>query len=844
MAIAETAQPTRKRRGKKTAAPKASPDLMEMTPFEAMPVPNGMEINLPDPEPVEVASGIEINPETGAVTIEHSDGSITIDPTGETLREIEADGDTDFDTNLALKIDSVELGRISEELLTAIQADKQDRSQWENMRAKTIELLGLKLEDPKADVSTSAMGMATSVVRDPVLLEAVERFRANAFAELCPAAGPVKVVDWGQETASTDSLANSLQKDLNYYLTTTASEYYPDTRYMLWWTGLASGTFKKVYRCPLRRRPVSEYVDGTNLIVPSNATDLKNAGRITHELSMRRSVMKRMQILKVYRNVDLTEPSMPVINPVEAKKANIEGKTAQSQRIEDQEYTVFEVYCELDIKGFEHMEDGEPSGLPLPYRVTIEEESRQILEIRRNWEENDEDQIAQIPFVLFPYSTGLSRIYGSGLGQMMGNMASALTAMMRISIDNGMLGNYPGTIRAKGTGRQLSNELAVPPGGSVEIDTGGMPIRDFIMPMPYKDVSANMVQYMAQLREVAQRLGGTADLPVGEGKQDAPVGTTLAMIEQATKIEGSVHKALHAAQSEEFRLLVRLFRDDPEALWRGNRRPAMGTASDDAAKQARIAKFKAALDNCDIVPASDPNVPSEMHRILKAMGLKQLTMGNPAYDQVAVDRRVAAIYKIDDFDSLLAKTGPQQPQVDPVAMAALQLKAQEVQIKRDQVALSAQKADKDRESKESIAAMQMAERAHASQQSGGTQPDPTQEAALQLKARQLAQGDARLAFDAHNAHAERQSKETIKAMDLAARLATHPESQPVVNEEMSDLSAYMQPAAVNGRAPLRSGGKVDDDDQDEFYDHKNVAHLLAEIERALSRSREYTTTNH
>ncbi len=835
MAIAETAQPTRKRRGKKTAAPKVQ---QELTPFEPMAALGGLEVMLPEPDAQPDTSGIEINPETGAVTIEHSDGSITIDPSGETLREMESDGDTTFDVNLATKIDSVELGRIAEDLLTAIQADKQDRSQWETMRAKTIELLGLKLEDPKADVSTSAMGMATSVVRDPVLLEAVERFRANAFAELCPASGPVKVVDWGSETASTDDLANRLQKDLNYYLTTTASEYYPDTRYMLWWTGLASGTFKKVYRCPLRRRPVSEYVDGTHLIVPSNATDLKNAGRITHEISMRRATMKRMQILKVYRDVDLTEPSMSQTNPVDAKKASIEGKTVQSQRVEDQEYTVFECYCELDIKGFEHQEDGEPSGLPLPYRVTIEEESRQILEIRRNWEEDDEDQIAQIPFVLFPYSTGLSRIYGSGLGQMMGNMASALTAMMRISIDAGMLGNYPGTIRAKGTGRQLTNELAVPPGGSVEIDTGGMPIRDFIMPMPYKSVDTSMVAYMGQLREVAQRLGGTADLPVGEGKQDAPVGTTLAMIEQATKIEGSVHKALHSAQSEEFRLLVKLFRDDPEALWRGNPRPSLGKD-----KEARLAKFKEALDNCNIVPMADPNVPSEMHRILKAMGLKQLTMGNPAYDQIAVDRRVAAIYKIDDFDSLLAKTGPQQPQINPLEVAKVQLAAKQVEIAQQKVALDAQKADKDRQSKESIAAMQMAERAHASQQSAmaAGQPDPTQEAALQLKARQLQQGDARLAFERQNSHAERQSKETIKAMDIASRLATHPENQPIVNSEIQGLSEFMSPTSARSQTPMRHGGQVE---SDEYPENTEIADLLAQIERALSRPRAEYYSNH
>ncbi len=280
MSISESIPSPRKRKTKKRKAD----DAVALTPFEPLPVSDGLEITLPEPEPEPDTSGIAINPETGAVTIDHADGSITVDPTGETLREMEGEDDTDHDANLALKIDNIELGRIAEDLLTAIEDDKQGRSQWLQMRAKTIELLGLKLEDPKADVSTSAMGMATSVVRDPVLLEAVERFRANAYAELCPASGPVKVVNFGGETAQTDDLANHLQKDLNYYLTTTASDYYPDTRYMLWWTGLESGTLKKIYRCPLPRRPVSAYVDGKELIVRSNGTVLQTLGGVTFEV--------------------------------------------------------------------------------------------------------------------------------------------------------------------------------------------------------------------------------------------------------------------------------------------------------------------------------------------------------------------------------------------------------------------------------------------------------------------------------------------------------------------------------------------------------------------------------
>jgi len=677
----KTAAAPRKGRAKKAApAPVFDADVIE----------------IPQEMPAATETAV-VSPTTGAITIEHDDGSITIDPTGNSMFAGGEEGDDDdFDANLADHIDDVERNRVANELLDAIQADKQDRGTWEQMRAKAIELLGLKLEDPKGDVSRSAMGVSTSVVRDPILLEAVERFRANAYGELCPSSGPVKVVNYGENKLVTDEDARNLEKDLNYYLTQVASEYYPDTRYMLWWTGLASGTFKKVYRCPLRQRPVSEYVDGTDLIVPASATDLKNAQRVTHEVKMARDTMRAMQIEGVYRDVVLHDPMQAPIGVVQAKVASVDGKAPQPQRIEDQEYTVYEVYCKLDLRGHEHTVKGKPTGLPLPYRVTIEEGTRQVLEIRRNWDPEDEDETyrpPQIPFVLFPYSTGISRIYGSGLGHMLGNMASALTALLRISIDNGMMSNYPGLLKAKGADRQVQNEIMVPPGGCREIDTAGLPINQAVMPMPFKDVSSNVVSLIEQTRAVAQRLGGTAELPVGEGKQDTPVGTILAQIEQATKIEGSVHKALHAAQSEEFRLLTKLFREDPEALWRGNRRPAMGSAQDEAARLARLEKFKKALANCDICPVADPNVPSDMHRNLMVTGLKQMTAGNPAYDPVKVDRYAfKQMFKMSDsdFDALLAPQVPPMP--DPTVQKQLELAEREVMVKEQAAQIAAAKA--------------------------------------------------------------------------------------------------------------------------------------------------------
>lgn len=695
------------------------------------------------------------------VQIEHDDGTVTIDLSGDDVGDDADDEFVGHDENLADKIDYLERARIASELIEAIEADKSGRSEWERMRAKAVELMGIKLESPKSDVSSSSAGIATSSVRDPILQDAVWRFQANAYAELCPSSGPVKVVNFSAgETTKTDDLAEALERDFNYYLTTTASEYYPDTRRMLMWTGLASGTFKKVYRCPLRRRPVSEYVDGSDLIVPPSATDLKNAGRITHEASMRKSVLKRMQIAGVYRDVNLgTDPMQAEPNAVERATKKVVGLTPDAQRTEDQEYTVYECYCELDIKGYEHKEDGRPSGLPLPYRVSIEAGTHEILEIRRNWDEDDRDQKAKIPFILFPYATGLD-IYGVGLGQILGNIAMALTALGRISIDAGMFGNYPGGLKAKGAGRQISNEIRVPPGGFAEIDTGDKPIQQAVMALPYKDISPALISLIEQWRTVGSKLANTADIPVGEGKQDAPVGTTLALIEQATKIESSVHKALHAAQSEEFQLLAELFRDDPEDLFRGNKRPALGTD-----KAERIKRFKEALDNCEIVPKADPNEPSHMHRMAKAQALMQVAqVGGPAVKQIDVLKQVLKMIGFSDPSEYVVDQLPQQP-MDPKLIAA----QQNAQQKQADLAAKMQLAQVNAATKE-------------------------KQLALQARDQDLKHQNNLLSF--HSKTADRKSKEDIAMIQTAKELiqatAVHPEAEPLVDDQLAQWLPYFQ----------------------------------------------------
>ena len=583
----------------------------------------------------------------GIVT-ELPDGSVAVD-----LSPKVDEGETKHYDNLAMRMDQSELGRIGEQLIDAIEADDQSRAEWLQTRARGLELLGLKLEEPKGDVgSTSAPVEGMSVVRHPLLLESVLMAWANARAELLPADGPVKVKDVGQRSPQSDELADCLEKDFNFYLTKKAKEYYPDTDRMLLMTVFGGSGFKKVYMDPMRRRPVSESIDAQDLIVNNAATDLANAGRITQRIKMRPAIMKRMKFLGVYRDVELTPPT-PQNTVVDLKEANIEGIDIQSTRQEDREHTIYECYCELDLDRFapRHLRN---KGLLLPYRVTIDKDSREILELRRNWDEDNEDCDPRTTFVHYPYIRGFG-LYGWGLLHLLGNSASALTAAWREALDTGMFANFPGFLVAKLAARQQTNEMRVAAGSGVVVDTQGMPINQAVMPLPYKDITPGLLGMMDKVTQAAQRVGGAAEIKVGEGKQDAPVGTTIALIEQATKVESAVHKNMHQAQSEEFELLLDLFREEPEAFWRGNKRPATDWDKE---------RFLAAVETYGIVPVADPNTPSHLHRLMKATAVKQLQAASPAlYDPKADDLQVLKIMGWENPESLFAP--PTMPAAQP-----------------------------------------------------------------------------------------------------------------------------------------------------------------------------------
>jgi hypothetical protein len=519
-----------------------------------------------------------------------------------------------------------------------------------------------------------------SKVRHPLLLEAVLRFQANARSELLPTDGPVKIrSDSGTGGADTDALANALEMDMNHYLTAVATEYYPDTDRMLFMTGFGGDGFKKVYKCPLRNRPVSESVDADDLIVNQSATDLANAQRVTHRAMLRPSVVKRLQILGVYRDIDLGDAIMPQADPLQEEEKAQQGLTPDSmRRPESREREIYECYCELDILGLEHKVKGKETGLQIPYIVTIDKSSRNALSVVRNFDENDDMARAKKRFVKFPFVPGIG-FYGIGLLHIMGNTTNAATAAWREMLDNGMYANFPGFLMSKSGTRQNTNIFRVPPGGGAQIDTSGMPINQAVMPLPYSTQGMPaLMSLVDNMVETGRRIGGTAEVQVGEGRADVPVGTVMAMIDQAIKVMNAVHKRMHAAQAEEFELLRQLFKEDPESFY------AHGCKSKTTWDRA---KFLAALDNCALVPQADPNTSSSGQRLMKVMALKQLQQASPnLYDPIKVD--TAAL-------TAIGWPNPEEFFVPPEARAAPppQLQQMQAEMKNESMAAQAKVAE-------------------------------------------------------------------------------------------------------------------------------------------------------
>lgn len=668
----------------------------------------------PEQDPMTNAETVALdssNTTASKILIDLPDGSVAINLNAgpENAQPLK---DTKFNDNLADHLAGEYLGTLADELLRGIEEDEESRRDWLDERAEGIKLLALKIEKPSSSQAGASAGVDnTSRSRNTMLLEACLRFQATASGELLPTGGPVKVEDkLSRDTMDGDELAGLLEDDFNYYLTKTASEYVPDTERMLLWVAAGGSGFKKIYRCPIRRRPVSESVDAADLCVSNAATDLANADRVTFTSRMRQSTMKRMQHLKAYRSVELATPSPPKSTSVDEEKEAVTG-VRLSNRPEDAPYTIRECYCQISLDGDEHKEGGEITGLPRPYKITIEETSRTILEIRRNWRQKDEMERPREVFVKYPFVPGFG-FYDIGLIQIVGNPTTSATALLRIMIDSGIFGNFPGGLVSKGSDKQNTTDISVPPGGFAPIDVSMAQdgdIRKVVMALPYKEAGQGIFSLYQDIVQAGSRLAGIPDMAVGEGRQDAPVGTTIALIEQAIKVTDAVHKRLHSAQSKEFELIRDLFREYPEDFWRFNQ---------DRDSNWDKEKLLKALNDYNLVPRADPNTSSNVQRIMRAQALYMMAKANPELFQIAtVLEYVLRTLGITNPDSFTQPPDNQKPAPDPKAQAALisaqaqqtgaQAKLADVQLRAKNLSVDNANKDADRSADLKIAAVKL-----------------------------------------------------------------------------------------------------------------------------------------
>ena len=478
--------------------------------------------------------------------MEMGDGSVIV---GEITEEV-APIDIPFEANLAEFIENNDLMRISSDLVGDIEEDMSSRKDWEDTYKRGIDLLGMEYDD-----RTQPFEGATGVVH-PLLSESVTQFQAQAYREMLPSGGPVRTQVVGAETPEVSAQAQRVKNYMNYMLTYEMEEYDPETDQMLFYLPIVGSTFKKVYNDPLLQRPVSKFVHAEDLLVPYGATDLLTSPRITHIIRMDSNEIRKMQLGGFYRDVDLPGGGGDT-QYSEVQEAIDEAQGVQLSGVSE-EMTIYEVHTSLDLEGFEDIRaDGEPSGLKLPYIVTILESSGDVLSIRRNYDPTDMLMKRQQYFVHYKFLPGLG-FYGFGLTHMIGGLSQASTSILRQLIDAGTLANLPAGFKARGA-RIRDEDEPLSPGEFRDIDAAGMDIRQSIMTLPFKEPSSTLYQLMGTLVDSGRRFASMADMKISEMGGETPVGTTMAIMERGTKVMSAIHKHLHYSQKQEFKLLSNVF---------------------------------------------------------------------------------------------------------------------------------------------------------------------------------------------------------------------------------------------------------------------------------------------
>ena len=570
--------------------------------------------------------------------------SVTIGVGGlEIVLEKEEETTDEFNANLAEHMSENELTELAGDLVGDFDSDISSRKDWIQTYVDGLELLGLKIEE-RTEPWEGACG-----VYHPLLSEALVKFQAETMMSMFPAAGPVKTVIIGKETPQKKDSAERVQDDMNYQLTEAMPEFRPEHERMLWGLGLAGNAFKKVYFDPNLDRQVSMYVPAEDIVVPYGASDLASAERVTHVMRKTENDLKKLQAAGFYRDVDLGDP-VNVMDEVEKKIAEKLGFRATS----DDRYKLLEMHVDLDLSGYEHKDDdGEPTGIALPYVVTLEKGSNTILAIRKNWEPDDETYQKRQHFVHYGYIPGFG-FYCFGLIHLIGAFAKSGTALIRQLVDAGTLANLPGGFKTRGL-RIKGDDTPISPGEFRDVDVPSGAIKDNLMTLPYKEPSQTLMALLNQIVEEGRRFANTADLQISDMSAQAPVGTTLAILERTLKVMSAVQARIHFSMKQELKLLKHII-----AAYTPDEYPY------EPVEGSRFAK-KSDYDNVDVIPVSDPNASTMAQKIVQYQAVLQLAQGAPQlYNLPLLHRQMLDVLGIKNAQKLIPMDEDQKP-TDPVS---------------------------------------------------------------------------------------------------------------------------------------------------------------------------------
>ena len=556
------------------------------------------------------------------------------------IEEPMAPAPQEFFDNLVPSLPKETLDRIKSKIQSDVETDKSSRSEWSEAYTKGLKLLGLRYE-----TKTQPFIGATGVTH-PLLNEAVTQFQSGAYKELLPSSGPVKAQIVGRANPDTEKQARRVQEYMNYQIMYGMEEYEAEFDQMLYFLGLAGSTFKKVYYDDLLEKPVSKFLEAENVLVPYSATDVKSAERITHIFKMSPNEIRKMQLNGFYEEMDINEGGTQQYSQIQEQYDKMSG---QQRTGPDDDLTIYECHCYLDLEEFpDEDEQGEPTGVKLPYIVTVCDDMNAVLRITRNYKEDDPMKTRIPYFVQYRFTPGTG-FYGFGLVHLLGNLSRTATSTLRQLVDAGTLANLPAGFKARGL-RISDQGNPLNPGEWRDIDVPGGDLRSSLLPLPYQEPSGTLFNLMGYVVDAAQRFVGTTDIGVGDGNQEAPVGTTVALLERGSRIVSAVHKRLYASMKIELKMLAQLYAEDPTPY----------PYEVDAEREIKSQDFD---ERIDILPVSDPNIFSMSQRVVLAQEQLQLAQSDPAmHNMYEAYRRVYSALGVQNVDEILKP----QPIPEPI----------------------------------------------------------------------------------------------------------------------------------------------------------------------------------